>query len=521
MGEPLRKYLQTLLEIASGSADDLYLVGGTIRDHLLGKECSDFDFTAKNVRKLANRFASGTQSPCISLDATPGRETLRVIVQKKFHFDFTDMQGNCIEEDLAQRDFTINAMALRLVDFLDGKDTLMDPNRGREDLKNKIIRVLPGPIFSADPLRMLRAFRFASALEFIIDADTIRQIEIEKSNLEKTALERIYYEWILFLSGERVHELLKLMGRTGLLQCAIPETAELRQSSETQASAWEISMQTFNRLEDLLSIPQTIIPSANHAGFLTGRKKALLKFSALLHSLHPSHSEEPLQNIKENLDPSSPQSSPPMEERRKPLLPSGEHPQGDRLGGMRGYNTYPSDCNSDEVPNTLIKINEQAKIVPLLKRLKASNADIRFIYRTILFQQTARESRLEFAGEQVDESALYLFTKKYAQELMPGIFLACAVQSASEKNRETESFLQAAHRVVDFYFQRYLPAMNHKTLISGDDLIQHFQLTPSPLFQLVLDKVEEGRILGTITSKNQATAIARQIIATHKTENKT
>jgi len=527
----IKSNLEILAKVSKQEGSKLYVVGGSIRDHLLGKECSDFDFTAKNVQFLANRFASETQSPCIPLDATPGRETLRVVVQKQFHFDFTDMQGKSIEEDLAQRDFSINAMAMRLNDFLDGKETLIDPNQGREDLQNKIIRVLPGPIFSADPLRMLRAFRFASSLEFDISAETIRQIENEKSNLKKTAQERIYYEWILFLSGERVFKLLSLMDRTGLLQCAFPETSELRQSSGTPASVWEISLQTFNRLEDLLSIPKTIIPSTNHAGFLTGRKKALLKFAALLHKLHPAFS-----------------------------------------GG---------------ISNSKVKIDEQAKIVRLLKRVKASNADIRFIFRTILCQQEARESGLEFAGATIkmndsaasgrdiqqgssfksrsqrdagpewqqlsllskvlrgsrakrvcptspprvagrgikptggNESALYRFTKKYDQELMPGIFLACAVQSASENNMETESFLQTARRVVDFYFQRYLPAMDHKGLIDGDDLIRHFKLTPSPLFRMILDKVEEGRVLGTIKSKSQATATAQQIIEIHKTEKET
>jgi tRNA nucleotidyltransferase/poly(A) polymerase len=463
MGAPANKYLQILLEISSKKEVDLYLVGGSIRDHLLGKDCSDFDFTAKNVHDLANRFASETKSPCIPLDATPGRNTLRVIVQKQFHFDFTDMQGNAIEEDLAQRDFSINAMAIQLNDFLEGRETVIDPHQGRADLDNKIIRVIPGPIFSADPLRMLRAFRFASSLEFEISLETIRQIEIDKSKLEQTALERIYYEWILFLSGERVYELLQLMDRTGLVQCAFPETAELRSTFEAEANAWEISLRTFKRLEDLLSIPKTIIPSADHAGFLTGRKRALLKFAALLHRLNP------------------------------PCM----------MGVSR------------------VKIDEESKTVRLLKRLTASNADIRFIFRAILCQQEAIETNLEFAGASINESILYRFTKKYDAELMAGIFLACAVQSASEKDLMTESFLQAAHRVTEFYFQRYLPAMDHKALITGDDLIRDFKLTPSPMFQLILNEVEEGRVLGTIQTKNQATAIAQKIIATHKTEQET
>ena len=465
MGAHTQNYLQVLSEIASENHVDLYLVGGSIRDHLLGMECSDFDFTAGKVHDLATQFASKTQSPCIPLDTTPGRNTLRVIVQKQFHFDFTDMQGASIEEDLKQRDFTINAMALPLKDFLDGRQTVIDPNHGQTDLHDQIIRVVPGPVFSADPLRMVRAFRFASSLEFTISRETIRQIEIEKSHLKKTAQERIYFEWLHFLSGKRVYELLQLMNRTGLLQCIFPETEEIRSSSATPSNAWEICLQTFKRLEELLSVPETIVPSKDHAGFLTGRKMALLKFSTLLYRLNPPMREED--------------------------------------SGFK------------------VKIDEQTKIVRLLKRLTASNEDIRFIFRVILCQQEARESNLEFADVKVDESNLYRFTKKYDTELMAGIFLACAVQSASEKDRETKPFIEAGHRVVEFYFQRYLPAMENDVLLTGDDLIRDFKLTPSPLFQRILNAVEEGRVLGTIQTKNQAKTTVQQIIATHNAKPKT
>ncbi len=461
------KYLRILAKIASESHVVLFLVGGTVRDHLLGKECSDFDFTATNVQSLANQFAVETRSPCVSLDATPGRNTWRVIIEKQFHFDFTDMQGDSIEEDLKQRDFSINAMALRLTDFLEGHEVVnaavIDPNQGQADLRNQMIRVLPGPIFLTDPLRMLRAFRFSSSLKFDISTDTLRQIEVAKSHLEKTARERIYYEWILFLSGEHIFELLQLMNRTGLLDCLFPEIAELH--SSTPAGSWETSLHSFKRLEDILSIPETTSPAENHAGFLAGRKKALLKFSALLHPLNSAC-----------LEASS---------------------------------------------SFKVKIDEESKIVRLLKKLTASNADIRFIFRTIQCQQEALDTGLEFAGARDNESAMYRFTKKYDTELMTGIFLARAVQSATEKKSGTESFLQAAHRMAEFYFLRYLPALENEALITGDDLIRDFKIKPSPLFQLILNEVEEGRVLGTLQSKDQATTAARQIIATHNKEQET
>jgi poly(A) polymerase len=465
MNSASKNYLQVLLALAAKKNVELYLVGGTIRDHLLGKAYSDFDFTAKEIQPLAKQFALETRSPCIPLDSTPGRNTFRVIVQKEFHFDFTDMQGKSIEEDMAQRDFSINAMSMRLTHFLSGNETVIDPHLGQTDLRNKIIRVIPGPTFSDDPLRLLRAFRFASVLEFSITEETTRQIELEAFQITKTAQERIYSEWLLFLSGKQVFELLELMAQTGLLQCTFPEIAELQSTSATNNDGKISLLHIFNRLEELLTVPETINPSLKLADFLTGRQKSLLKFSALLHRLNPTFSEAS--------------------------------------------------------SNYRIKIDEESAIVRLLKRLTASNVDIRFIFRTIQCQQEAMKSNLAFAGTSINESALYRFTKKYDAELMAGIFLARAVQSATEKDRETQLFLQAAHRVTEFYFQRYLPALENEVLLTGDDLINDFKLTPSPLFQLILDEVEEGRVLGTIRTKNQAATIAQQIIATHNTRQET
>jgi poly(A) polymerase len=458
LGAPIKKYLQVLSEINTDSHNNLYLVGGTVRDTLLGEECSDFDFTAKYIKRTAHQFAADTQSAFVNLDSTPGRETFRVVIEKQFNFDFTEMQGHCIEEDLAQRDFTINAMAIRLNDFLEERDVFIDLHQGRSDLKNKIVRVQQGPIFTSDPCRILRAFRFASTLNFQIDADTLSKIESEKSNLNKTALERIYYEWILFLGGQNVYKLLQVMDQTGVLEYILPEAAKLREVGTGTTNAWQNSMDTFKHLESLLPNPETIIPPNSPLSSLTGKRTALLKFSALLYRLMPS--------------------SP---------------------GGLAMARE---------------KLDEQSKIVLLLKRLRASNADIQFIFRTILCQQEATDSNLDFAGKDIDESKMYQFVKNNESELMSGIFLACAVKSTFEKEpkSKTEKFYQAAHRVGEFYFERYLPAMEHKTLLDGKDLIQDFKLPPSPLFQIILDRVEEARVLGTIQSRSEAEALAQEII---------
>ena len=163
MDSSTQSILLELLNFSTSQNQKLYVVGGTLRDYLSRKP--DFDLTGENAAEIGSCFARSLNFTCVPLDNTPGRQTVRVILDQKRHLDFTDLQGKNIEEDLSQRDFTINAMGQLLSDFLSGKTNIIDPFKGQEDLKNRKIRVLQGPIFQSDPLRMLRAFRFAATLK--------------------------------------------------------------------------------------------------------------------------------------------------------------------------------------------------------------------------------------------------------------------------------------------------------------------------------------------------------------------
>lgn len=223
MDKSIETHLQELNRLAKASGQKLYLVGGTVRDILLGNASADYDFTCANAPDLARAFAAQVKRPLVPLDDTHGRETFRVVIQKQFYFDFSRMQGNTIEEDLSRRDFTFNAMSIPLEDFLQGRQTILDPHEGTADLRNRIVRVLPGDIFPDDPLRMLRAFRFAGALQFSIENATLAKIAEFKSQINRIAPERIYYELSLFLEATDTHPLLAAMDQTGFLKCLIPE----------------------------------------------------------------------------------------------------------------------------------------------------------------------------------------------------------------------------------------------------------------------------------------------------------
>ncbi|MFQ5450103.1 MAG: hypothetical protein ACE5E9_05705 [Nitrospinaceae bacterium] len=458
--EKTRIHLRALARMASEKDAEVFVVGGTLRDFLRGKKCSDYDLTARGVLKLARKFASQTQLPCACLDNTPGRETLRVVVRNQYHFDFTEMQGNSIEEDLGQRDFTFNAIAIPLDDFLEGRENLIDPHHGRIDLAQGIVRTVGEPVLAADPLRMLRAFRFAARFNFAIEPETLDKIVRGSARLDRVAAERVYYEMILFLGSEKVFDLLKLMDRTGLLDRVLPESGTLRETPVENTNAWDLGLKAVHELENLLACPETVASSHPLAKALPEKPRPLLKLAALLHRLD-------------------------------------DCPQ--------------RDAGTGEPQPTFL-----SKTVPVLKRLRASNADIQFVSRTLQCHREAMATRLRFAGVEADDSHIYQFVKRCGGELIPGLFLACAVEEAQAKifGRGSDPFLQAVRQILDFYFLRFLPAMEQRELLSGKDLIQKFHLPPSPLFRTILDRVEEARVLGTIKTKNDAERAAKHIIET-------
>ncbi|SVE22010.1 uncharacterized protein METZ01_LOCUS474864, partial [marine metagenome] len=105
----IEKFLRDILRIKEAHKSEVYVVGGTLRDLVLDRQCSDFDFATIGASILATQYAHNTKSALVPLDTTPGRETFRVVINKNIFFDFSELQGKTIESDLNQRDFSINA----------------------------------------------------------------------------------------------------------------------------------------------------------------------------------------------------------------------------------------------------------------------------------------------------------------------------------------------------------------------------------------------------------------------------
>lgn len=228
--------LKKMNEIFAQHGYKAYLVGGAVRDMLMGKEPHDWDVTTDATpeqvmsifrKVIPTGIAHGTVTVHFmknEIEVTTFRTESDYSDGR--HPDKVEYTGN-IEEDLSRRDFTINAIASYL-----GDGTITDPFHGRDDIKRKVIRTVGNPLerFSEDGLRPVRAVRFSAQLGFEIERETLKAIS-EPEILKKTSgisLERFRDELLKLMKAEKPSAGLKLMEESGILDIFIPEFKKCR-----------------------------------------------------------------------------------------------------------------------------------------------------------------------------------------------------------------------------------------------------------------------------------------------------
>lgn len=216
------KELDVLRRLAVERDVPLFLVGGALRDHLAGRPVADFDFAlAAGGEALPWIFAKRIGGSCFWLDQ--GRGQCRIVLKHGpgniLTFDFAPLCGASIEEDLASRDFTVNAMA---VDF-STTDLLIDPFSGLSDLHSRTIRCCSFSAFMDDPLRLLRAFRLAATLGFEIEDHTRSIIGDNAGLIMRVAPERIRDELFKILEVPDAEYSFTELQAAGLLSPLFPK----------------------------------------------------------------------------------------------------------------------------------------------------------------------------------------------------------------------------------------------------------------------------------------------------------
>jgi len=220
---------------------DLYLVGGSVRDAMLGRDSDDLDFTTgarpDEIERIGadwadSSYLAGKAFGTIGLvkdhdiyEITTFRSEMYRDDSRKPVVTFSDD----IVEDLSRRDFTVNAMAIKIPATLDGAPEMMDPFDGLGDLSAEILRTPMDPevSFGDDPLRMLRLFRFVSRLGFVAEEEAFQMVTLLRERLEIISAERIRTEFDKLMVGPNVVAALESLVDSGLASEFIPEIPAL------------------------------------------------------------------------------------------------------------------------------------------------------------------------------------------------------------------------------------------------------------------------------------------------------
>ena len=244
-----KKEVKAVAALLEGAGFEAYLVGGCVRDLLIGKAPKDWDVatnaTPEEIQKIFLGFAGATadkpatiyenQFGTVGIKTESEDPTLKIIEVTTYRIEgkYTDKRhpdevrfAKTIEEDLSRRDFTVNALAMSLAGGLAGK--IIDPFGGQVDLQKKVIRAVGDPEarFQEDSLRILRAVRFMAQLGFSIDSATEEAMKKYSGLLEFISKERIRDEFIKMMGTENAHEGIRLMEKDGVLKFVVPELME-------------------------------------------------------------------------------------------------------------------------------------------------------------------------------------------------------------------------------------------------------------------------------------------------------
>ncbi len=235
------KIFQKISQVADEMQQETYVIGGYVRDILLKRPSKDIDIvTVGDGIELANRVSQRLKNkPRVNVFKNFGTAMLKF---KDLEVEFVGarkesythdsrkpiVENGTLEDDQNRRDFTINAMALGLNQSNFGE--LIDPFNGMEDLKNKIIRtpLAPDITFSDDPLRIMRAIRFATQLDFEIHGETLNSIAKNKERIKIISGERVIEELNKIILSDKPSVGFKILEETGLLEIIFPELLQLK-----------------------------------------------------------------------------------------------------------------------------------------------------------------------------------------------------------------------------------------------------------------------------------------------------
>ena len=493
---PLLKQVRELLP----PGQPLYLVGGAVRDSLLGRETHDLDFAVPaGAIKLARRIADKLPGAFFPLDQET--DTARVIVERedggRDMLDFAGFRGVDLQADLRGRDFSINAMA---IDVRTGE--AIDPLGGAQDLREKRIRACSQTSLGDDPLRVLRGVRQAAAYGFTIQPETRKLMKAAVPLLPRVSTERQRDELFKILQGPQPDASIRALEVLGVIQVLLPELAALKAVDQSAPHVYDVWTHTLAVLRHLEAILDVLAPEYNadtgkgnadlfngllalrlgryrrqlgeHLGTAlnTDRSaRALLFFAALYH------------------DVSKPSTRTVEQGGRIRFL--GHEEQGTRIAAQRGVTLH---LSNDELERLKLIIRNHMRIhFHTGRKLEGRDPSRKAIYR--FFRDSGP------AGVDVVLLSMADFRATYEHTMSQERWIAC---------------LDVCRIFLEAWYEKAAEVIAPVQLLNGDDLISELKMSPGPEIGRLLELIREDQVMGNLATRQDALAFARGWLAGDK-----
>lgn len=443
----------------------IYVVGGVFRDFWLDKENFDKDIVIDGVsaQKFTKSLAERLNATFIPLDEE--NKIYRLVLEDKINcIDIAEVVGENIEQDLKRRDLTINSVAVNL-----SSGEIIDINNGIEDLKNKKIREISEQNFLDDPLRLLRVYRFEAMLGFEIDKDLQNIVRKHADKIKKSAVERISYELLKLFGGAYSFKALFDMDEAGLLARILPISQDLK----------------------------TVPPNLHHHLDLFNHSIEVVKQIQEIYQKGSAEVKEHLDNVE--FGPVS----------RLAHL---------KLAGFLHDIGKPSTWTIEE--NTgrhrFIKHDDVgAKMsVSILKKLKCSKKQIDYMAKMIKYH--IYPSHVVQSPE-LSEKIYMRLIRKMDADVIDVITLAMADRLSARGEEITDEIvannLSNLQKLLDYYLSIKDTLEPLEKLLSGDEIMEIFNIKPSKELGVLIESLKEAQISGDVTTKEEAIGHVKSLLA--------
>lgn len=470
---------------------EIFLVGGAVRDALLGRESHDLDFAVPaDGIKLARRIANKLKGAFYPLDNE--RDTGRVVLIQedgtRTIMDFATYRGTDIEVDLRDRDFTINAIAYNL-----GTEAIFDPLYGGNDLRNKLIRACSSESLTHDAVRVLRAVRLAAGLGFRIDADTRQKLKQAAEELRSVSPERLRDELFRIFDGPQPGTVVRALEMLGVLPYILPELPALKgvdQPTPHVYDVWTHTLSVMSHLEDILTALAPGYDPESTGDLFTGLLVVRLgryreQFAA--HLANPLNADRSVRALLFFAtlyhDVAKPACKTADEDGR---IHFWDHDvQGAEMAAARAQALH---LSNDEIHRLRLIIRHHMRV-------------------------HFHSNRMEKEHKGPSRRAIYRFFRDAGEAGVDLVLLALADTRATRGHTLTQETWTAALDIgrtfLENYWEKPAETVYPPRLLDGNEVMTAFELAPGPRVGEILEVIREAQATGKVNTREEALNFAK------------